>query len=619
MDADSDGGRRLSGSGEESHVDHADTTGVPVQQGIELPEIPEVDTEHFPRSIYFIMSNEFCERFSFYGLKAILVLYLADFLGFSEDTATFALHSFIFFAYAMSVVGGYISDSFLGKYRTILYLSLVYCVGTATVSLTAVPGVMPGDPPQWWGAAIGLFLVGIGTGGIKSCVSSFVGDQFVPGQEALLASVFSLFYFFVNAGSFCSTIITPLLRVNVGFAAAFMLPAILLVVSTLIFFSGRNTYRIIPPGPNVLKLAVSVIASAFRQWFRFRNAPGFERPPHFLDYAKATHENRLVDDVKAALSVFAVFLPLPVFWALFDQHASRWVFQARLMSRDFCFVTITPDQVPTLNPLLLLSLIPVFNKVVYPQFEKLGFKMKPLEHRMSIGMSLTALSFLLSGILQLAVQAHPGEVSVAWQFPQYFVLCCGEIMVSITGLEFAYSQAPKSMKSVVMAGWLLTTAFGNLLVAVIAEANLFSNVAYEMFFFSGMMVVFVGIFLVVVLFICKYQYKDTFSEEDVEEQYGAVDGEGGVRLRMLDDLHDSDLDAQEENLDVASLGTLDSDVLPDRSELTTLQLGNLDKRRSDNLHSKSKKPSKQSKRHTQGVTYGELNDEMELQLDSDEE
>jgi nitrate/nitrite transporter NarK len=116
------------------------------------------------------------------GLKAILVLYLADFLGFSENTATFALHSFIFFAYAMSVVGGYISDSFLGKYRTILYLSLLYCVGTTIVSLTAIPGVMPGDPPQWWGAAIGLLLVGVGTGGIKSCVSSFVGDQFVPGQ-----------------------------------------------------------------------------------------------------------------------------------------------------------------------------------------------------------------------------------------------------------------------------------------------------------------------------------------------------------------------------------------------------------------------------------------------------
>jgi dipeptide/tripeptide permease len=125
----------------------------------------------YPYAVWFIIGNEFCERFSFYGFKAILSLYMHQFLGFSEDNATAAVHAFIFLAYLTPIFGGWLSDSVLGKYWTIVSLSILYCLGQITISVTAIPGVT-GTPPHWWGAFIGLILVGIGTGGIKPCVSS---------------------------------------------------------------------------------------------------------------------------------------------------------------------------------------------------------------------------------------------------------------------------------------------------------------------------------------------------------------------------------------------------------------------------------------------------------------
>lgn len=444
------------------------------------------DTTKWPKSIAFIMGNEACERFSFYGLKAILALYLHKYLLFSEDTSTMIIHAFIFGAYSCALFGGYISDSFLGKFKTILYLSFVYVAGSIVLSVTSIPGAT-GDPPHWWGAAVGLTLVSLGTGGIKPCVSSFVGDQFVKGQEAMLGMVFAMFYFCINAGSLASTIITPLLREHTTYYIAFGVPAALLTLATIVFWAGLPTYRIVPPGANMTNILFGALAAGFRGKFR---SGGPKKG--FWEHAEDKYDRQTISDIKAALGVYRVFIPLPVFWSLFDQHASRWVFQADLMDREIFGLTIQPDQVPTLNPLIMLTLIPIFNKVVYPGLEKIGIRLRPLM-RMSIGMLFISLSFVVAGFIELWLEED--HLFIAWQIPQYFLLGCGEIMVSITGLEFAYSQAPQSMKSVVMAGWLLTTAVGNAIVAVIAESKIFSERWIEFFFFAGLMVVFIAIFI----------------------------------------------------------------------------------------------------------------------------
>jgi dipeptide/tripeptide permease len=454
----------------------------------------------FPSSIKFIMLNEICERFSYYGLSAILALYLTNQLQFSNDSATVVVHAFKMAAYGTAVLGGYISDAVLGKYRTILYVSLIYCSGSIVLSVTAIPKLL-GDPPHWWGMALGLGLVALGTGGIKPVVSSFVGDQFTSDQAHLLERVFRLFYFCINFGSVFSTLLTPFIRSKFNYAFAFGLPAVLLLVATSIFWLGRHNYRTHPPHGSVLSDAVKLIGSALHARYKYgRN----NIPPgkSFLYLVEGQFPVTLIEDVATALRVLLVFVPLPFFWSLFDQHASRWIFQAEMMDLQIGAVEVKPDQVPALDPILVLILVPIFDQVIYPLISRIR-PLKPLQ-RMAVGMVLTAAAFVVAGFLQLYIdQQGEDKVHISFQLPQYVLLASGEIMVSITGLEFAYTQAPASMKSMIMSGWLLTVAFGNLLVVVVAESSPFEQ-AYEYLFFAAMMTVAMLIFCVIAYF-----YKNT--------------------------------------------------------------------------------------------------------------
>lgn len=487
-----------------------DTEGIPGvsldggQVGEKKPLLPAhhdqlyVDNR-YPRAIPFIMVSEICERFSYYGLRAILALYLVNKLSFSNDSATVIVHAFTMAAYTSTLIGGYISDSFLGKYRTILYVSFIYCCGSATLAYTAVEGVT-GDPPHWWGMALGLTLVALGTGGIKPVVSAFVGDQFTVAQAHLLKHIFFIFYFCINFGSVLSTIITPLVRSRVSYAAAFGLPAILLVVATIIFFLGRNKYTINSPSGSVLGVSLNIIFTALSKLIRQRGKGGAE---HWLDLSLGHYPTEMVMDVKASTGVLLVFLPLMFFWALFDQHSSTWIFQAQQMNRDFFGkFHVDADQIPAVNPMLVLLFVPLFDKLIYPTLAKCGFEFRPLK-RIALGMGITSLSFVYAGFLQMVIDKNElHTVHVIWQLPQYLLLTFSEIMVSITALELSYTQAPKSMKSLIMAGWQMTVAIGNLLVVIVAEMAIFP-MYQQFFFFSGLMVCAVILFTVIAYF---YQY-----------------------------------------------------------------------------------------------------------------
>lgn len=198
-----------------------------------------------PPCVRNIIGNELCERFSYYGLRAILVLYLTEGLNWQEDFAISIYSYWVALAYFMPLLGGYVSDSYLGKYRTIIYFSLIYCSGSIILAVTAIS-------PQVWGCVLGLILIGIGTGGIKPCVSSFGADQFLTTvapskREHAISVFFHVFYFAINLGSVFSFIFTPLLREHAGYDIAFGVPAILLLVATAIFWSARKQYVILPP------------------------------------------------------------------------------------------------------------------------------------------------------------------------------------------------------------------------------------------------------------------------------------------------------------------------------------------------------------------------------------
>lgn len=182
------------------------------------------------------------------SFAAILVLYLKYKLGYEEDDATVLYHAFSMMVYFMCIFGGVLSDVWLGKFRTILYLSIIYSIGSVTISLGAVPTLNINPKVALF---VGLIFVAIGSGGIKPCVSAFGGDQFkMPEQAAQIATYFSLFYFSINSGSLISTSVTPILRESVHcfgdntcYSLAFGVPAVLMVISLgkyILFFNNKT-------------------------------------------------------------------------------------------------------------------------------------------------------------------------------------------------------------------------------------------------------------------------------------------------------------------------------------------------------------------------------------------
>uniref|UniRef100_A0AAY4CG87 Solute carrier family 15 member 1a n=1 Tax=Denticeps clupeoides TaxID=299321 RepID=A0AAY4CG87_9TELE len=179
----------------------------------------------YPVSIFFIVVNEFCERFSYYGMRAVLVLYFKYFLLWDEDLATSIYHAFVALCYLTPILGAIVADSWLGKFRTIIYLSIVYAIGQIVMAVSAIHDITDtdrnGTPDNMTFhvalSMLGLVLIALGTGGIKPCVSAFGGDQFEEHQTTQRSTFFSVFYLCINAGSLLSTIITPILRCMVDF------------------------------------------------------------------------------------------------------------------------------------------------------------------------------------------------------------------------------------------------------------------------------------------------------------------------------------------------------------------------------------------------------------------
>ena len=425
-----------------------------------------------PRQIPFIIGNEACERFSFYGMRNILTVFLIDWLLRSnvagqaerEGAAKAVFHLFVFGVYFTPLLGGFLADRFLGKYRTILYVSLLYCAGHACLALFS---------DDLRGFYLGLALIALGAGGIKPCVSALVGDQFTAENKHLVNKVFAMFYWSINLGSFFASLLIPKTLRLFGPSVAFGIPGVLMAIATIIFWMGRHQYVKVPPTGRDPHSFLAVIGSAFRH-------P--ERAGRFLDRARAEHPEEAVEGVKAVFRVLSIFAFIPFFWMLFDQKASTWVVQARSMDLRIGAWNFEPAQMQLVNPALVMLLIPFTTGVVYPLFKRMGWELTALR-RMPIGMALGATSFVIAGLLNIPVSAGQ-RISVVWQVLPYIVLTVGEILVSVTGLEFAYTQAPLTMKSVIQSFWNLTTAAANLAVALASAFAVFRGTGL-FFYYAG--------------------------------------------------------------------------------------------------------------------------------------
>lgn len=423
----------------------------------------------FPPGVPYIIGNEAAERFSFYGMRSILIVFMTQYLvtrlgapdrmGDAEAREKFAL--FVSAVYFLPILGAVLAESLLGKYRTIFYLSIVYCFGHFALAL---------DDTRT-GLLLGLGLISLGAGGIKPCVSANVGDQFGESNKHLLSKVFGWFYFSINAGSFLSTILCPWLLENPNYGPkwAFGLPGVAMVLATIFFWAGRKKFVHIPPGRGQF----------FEQFFSREGLGALGR-----------------------IAVIYVFIA--IFWALWDQSSGgAWTLQAKRMDLNFFGLELKPAQVQTANPILILLFIPLVNYGLYPAMGRF-FEVTPLR-KIGIGLALTAASYLVIAHIQTLIDAG-GRPTVWWQFGAYVVLTLGEAMVSITGLEFSYTQAPNKMKSAIMAAWLFTVSLGNLFTAGVnrfiqnADGTLkMTDHGYYMFF-AGLMAVTTVLFAIVASF-----------------------------------------------------------------------------------------------------------------------
>ncbi|NXD21745.1 S15A1 protein, partial [Spelaeornis formosus] len=682
----------------------------------------------FPLSIFFIVINEFCERFSYYGMKAVLTLYFTRFLHWEANFATAIYHTFVALCYLTPILGAIIADSWLGKFKTILYLSIVYTIGQAVLSVGSINELTGGSSNNLGLnialSMIGLVLIALGTGGIKPCVSAFGGDQFEEDQEKQRSTFFSLFYLSINAGSLLSTLITPTLRASQCgihtkqecYPLAFGVPAILMAIALVVFVIGSRMYKKVKPQGNVMLEVSKCVGFAIKNRFQHRSKE-FPKREHWLDWASEKYDKRLIAQTKMVLRVLFLYIPLPMFWAVFDQQGSRWTLQATAMNGNFGF-QIQPDQMQIVNPILIVIMVPVVDSLVYPLIKKCKLNFTPLK-KMTVGMFLGSLAFVAAALVQVQIDKTypvfpaagqtqiklinlgavpatvqfqpqlqsvdvapkretgyltfetsklkslhivsatlnkteylkqleggrytlafkwdfvdinskliydnmtskpengkslvrfinnfpfatnitmgdtnfgklaplsvsnysdvpqpdwlyvitatmplascsvsskkfgyggaytisvdncvagklnityfedmaPNTVHMAWQIPQYFLLTCAEVLFSVTGLEFSYSQAPSNMKSVLQAGWLLTVAVGNIIVLIVAGASTIKKQWAEYVLFAALLLVVCIIFAIMASF---YTYIDPneieaqFTEEKEEHKKDQEDNE----------------------------------------------------------------------------------------------
>jgi POT family proton-dependent oligopeptide transporter len=496
------------------------------------------DIEHkgkLPRQIPYIVANEACERFSFYGMRNILTPFLIStlllFIPESARTgeAKHVFHTFVIGVYFFPLLGGWLADRFFGKYNTVLWFSIVYCIGHACLAIFE-------DNLQ--GFYFGLFLIALGSGGIKPLVASFMGDQFDKSNRHLANATYDAFYWTINFGSFFASLLMPPLLKNYGPAWAFGVPGILMGMATLFFWLGRKKYVYVPPkapdehsfsrvartallahkggesrlgllvaSAGALVCAACLVRGLFGDFVIFActglvfllGLGGFGISMQ-LERARGIHTDEAVDGVRAVLRILIVFALTTPFWSLFDQKASTWIVQANSMATfginlfgtDYTFL---PAQLQALNPLFVMLLIPFNNLVLYPLLERFGLLPTPLR-RMTAGIAFSGLAWIVIGALQVSID-QGDSVSMAWQILPYAILTMGEVLVSATGLEFAYSQAPASMKGVIMSLWYLSVTVGGLWVLIVNKsvkdpavidairASGFGVEAFQMYFFAA--------------------------------------------------------------------------------------------------------------------------------------
>ncbi|KAA1472584.1 PTR2-domain-containing protein [Dentipellis sp. KUC8613] len=433
-----------------------------------------------------------------------------------------------FWCYVTPLLGAYLADTRWGRFKTIGISVAITLVGHIILVISAIPPVIVHPNGSLAALCIAIVVMGLGTGGFKSNISPLVaeqqkrtrafvmetstGERVVVDPSLTTARIYMYFYFFINVGALIGQITMTFAEKYVGFYLAYTLPTAIFLLCPLVLFVGRNRYVRSPP-------TGSVLGKSFRLWrfaakgrwswnpyrtFRNLTAADFwenvkpsnviarERETGVAKPRWMTFDDVWVDEVRRGFKACAVFLWYPLWWLSYNQIVNNLTSQAATMVTN----GVPNDVVNNLDPFALIIFIPIFDLVVYPFFRRIGFNFTPIK-KITAGFFTGCLAMIWAAVVQHYIYKrnpcgyHVGtcvdadgnpvtsDLNVWIQTGSYVLIAFSEILASITGLEYAFTKAPKNMRSLVMGVFLfmsaLASAIGEAFVSVSEDPLLVWN------------------------------------------------------------------------------------------------------------------------------------------------
>jgi POT family proton-dependent oligopeptide transporter len=526
-----------------------------------------------PMKLFSIAFIELCERFSYYGCTVVFTNFIqqplppgsttgADdeqpgALGMGQRASTGITTFNQFWQYLMPLLGAYLADQYWGRYRTISYALVIDIIGHIILIISAVPGVIQSDGAL--GAMIvAIIVIGFGTGGFKPNVNPLIveqlgeqymhvktlksGERVIVDPAVTIERVYMWFYWAINIGALVGQVTMVFAEKYVGFWLSYTLPTFMLCICPIILFLNRKNYERRPPGGSVLGPAMKTFFLAqkgrwsinpFQTWKNMHTGDFWEnvKPSRFSHESRPkwmTFDDAWVDELRRGFNACAVFCWYPIFWLCYNQINNNLISQAALMQRH----GVPNDILSNLNPFALLIFIPLNDRLIYPALRKAGIRFTPIK-KITAGFFTGAAAMIWAAVVQHYIyqKSECGmresgedcavvEINVWAQTGAYVLIALSEVFASITSLEYAFSKAPKNMRSMVQAVALFMTAFsaalGQALVGLAADPLLVWNYGV------------VAILAVIAGTCFWFQFKDLDVHED--ELNALPEGQAGTKL-----------------------------------------------------------------------------------------
>jgi POT family proton-dependent oligopeptide transporter len=399
-----------------------------------------------PRGLSTLFFIEMWERFSYYGMRAFLILYMvapvaAGGLGFSDKDAASIYGTYTGSVWGMAILGGLVADRFLGQYNAVLVGGSVIALGHFTLAFKTLPSFYAG-----------LILIVIGTGLLKPNASTLVGSLYEAGDRRRDAG-FSIFYMGINSGAFMGPIIAGYLAQRVDWHAGFAAAGVGMAIGIVQYWFGRERLA-----PGLARIAA-------------------DKPPRRADVAPAT--TRLAaDDWKRIGAIVVFFIFATIFWGAYEQAGSTLnLFADRYTRLSIAGFSFPSSWFQSVQPIFVILLAPVFAWL----WLRLGDREPSSPAKLALGLFFASLSFLVLVPAGSAAQASEGvRVSPWWLIVAYFITELGELCVSPVGLSLVTKLSPIRIVGLMMGVWFLSNSFGNKLAGW--AAGFFSSTPLPMLF-----------------------------------------------------------------------------------------------------------------------------------------